>query len=129
MIRSLDHVNLRTADVDRMVRFYVDIIGLRQGDRPPFDFPGAWLYAGDRPVVHLVGVDVEPRASSPAGALSLEHFALFADGLGAFVGHLEAQGIAYRRSRQTGSGKTVINLRDPDGNRFHVDFEASRSDD
>jgi catechol 2,3-dioxygenase-like lactoylglutathione lyase family enzyme len=129
MIRWLDHVNLRTGDVDRLVRFYVEIIGLRQGERPPFDFSGAWLYAEDRPVVHIVQVDIDARVPSPAGALSLEHFALFADGLGAFIGHLDAQGVAYRRSQQTGSGKTVINLRDPDGNRLHVDFEAPSADD
>ena len=36
MIRWLDHVNLRTADVERMARVYVEVLGLRLGDRPPF---------------------------------------------------------------------------------------------
>ena len=132
MIQGLDHVNLRTSDVDRLVRFYVDIVGLRLGDRPPFDFGGAWLYAGDRPVVHVVEVADEPRSAAepsvPAPSLSLEHFAFAADGLEAFVGGLDAGDITYRRSRQLGSGKTVINLRDPDGNRLHVDFFAPSAD-
>jgi catechol 2,3-dioxygenase-like lactoylglutathione lyase family enzyme len=34
-------VNLRTADFERMARFYVEVLGLRLGDRPPFGFPGA----------------------------------------------------------------------------------------
>jgi catechol 2,3-dioxygenase-like lactoylglutathione lyase family enzyme len=126
MIRWLDHVNLRTADLERMVRFYVDVVGLRLGDRPPFAFPGAWLYAGERPVVHLVG---EPRAAAaalqgdPLTVLTLEHFAFAADDPESFQRRLEAQGIAYRRSLQTGSGRIVVNLRDPDGNRLHVDFD------
>jgi catechol 2,3-dioxygenase-like lactoylglutathione lyase family enzyme len=122
MIRWLDHVNLRTADVEGLARFYVEVIGLRRGERPPFPFSGAWLYAGERAIVHLVE-DVEPH--SPGGAaLSLEHFALAADGLEAFLARLDALAVAYRRSQQIGSsGKTVINLRDPDGNRLHIDFD------
>jgi catechol 2,3-dioxygenase-like lactoylglutathione lyase family enzyme len=126
MIRWLDHVNLRTADIERMVRFYVDVVGLRLGERPSFAFPGAWLYAGERPVVHLVG---EPSAAAaaiqgdPLTALTLEHFAFAADDPESFQLRLESQGIAYRRSLQTGSGRIVVNLRDPDGNRLHVDFD------
>jgi catechol 2,3-dioxygenase-like lactoylglutathione lyase family enzyme len=130
MIRWLDHVNLRTADVERMARFYVEVVGLRLGDRPPFEFPGAWLYAGERAVVHLVGEPREAAATAsaaspgdPPTALKLEHFAFAADDLEAFELRLEGKGIAHRRSVQTGTGRIVVNLRDPDGNRLHVDFD------
>ena len=53
-INGLDHLTLNTVDLEASRGFYVDILGLRDGDRPPFDSAGAWLYSGDRPIVHLV---------------------------------------------------------------------------
>ena len=59
-IGNLDHVNVRTSQLDAMIDWYSNILGLRQGDRPNFPFPGAWMYAGDQAVVHLVEVDGDP---------------------------------------------------------------------
>lgn len=124
MIRRLDHVNVRTANLQGMVRFYEDAIGLRQGERPPLGFPGAWMYAGDAAVIHLVGVADAPR---PDGALRLEHFAFSASGFQAFSSRLERLKVPFKLSRQPGTGNVVINLWDPDGNRLHVDFPASEA--
>jgi catechol 2,3-dioxygenase-like lactoylglutathione lyase family enzyme len=124
MIRWLDHVNIRTANLGGLVRFYEDALGLRAGERPPLGFPGAWLYAGDKPVIHLVGVEQTPR---PEGALRLEHFAFSADDLSEFLERLEKLGVPCKQSRQAGTGNIIVNLQDPDGNRLHVDFPASDS--
>ncbi len=59
-VHKLDHVNIHTADVDRMVEWYDRVLGMPAGDRPPFSFPGAWLYCGGQPTVHLVGVEAQP---------------------------------------------------------------------
>ncbi len=121
MIRFLDHVNVRTAALTGLVQFYEEVLGLKRGDRPDLGFPGAWLYAGERAVLHLVGVEQKPP---PQGVLSLEHFAFAASGLSAFLTNLERLGVPYQRSVQVGTGSIVINLKDPDGNRLHVDFPA-----
>jgi catechol 2,3-dioxygenase-like lactoylglutathione lyase family enzyme len=78
-LKRLDHVNLRTANLDAMVAWYGRILGMHPGPRPSFTFPGAWLYAEGHPVIHLVGVEVAPGAD-PAD-LRLEHFAISASGL------------------------------------------------
>jgi catechol 2,3-dioxygenase-like lactoylglutathione lyase family enzyme len=122
MIRSLDHVNIRTANLQLLARFYEEVVGLRQGERPPLGFPGAWLYAGERAVIHLVGVEQQPE---PQGALRLEHFAFVGSGLAELLAHLTKMGVPYQRSRQAGTGNVVINLKDPDGNRLHIDFAQS----
>jgi catechol 2,3-dioxygenase-like lactoylglutathione lyase family enzyme len=124
MIRWLDHVNIRTADLAGLVRFYQEALGLEAGERPPLGFPGAWMYAAGKPVIHLVGVE---RAPSPEGALRLEHFAFSADDLPGFLARLERLGVPCKQSRQAGTGNVVINLHDPDGNRLHVDFAASEA--
>jgi catechol 2,3-dioxygenase-like lactoylglutathione lyase family enzyme len=125
MIERLDHVNVRTSNLERLVRFYTEVVGLRLGERPPLGFPGAWMYAGDAPVIHLVGVAEPPR---PEVALRLEHFAFSARGLAEFLGRLERLKVDFKRTRQAGTGKIVINLWDPDGNRLHVDFAAAEAE-
>ena len=43
--------------------FYDRVLGMKAGDRPPFPFPGAWIYLGDTPVLHLVDVSDGQRAA------------------------------------------------------------------
>lgn len=47
-IRYLDHVNLRTTLLDRLMAFYGDVLGFSQGPRPDFAFDGAWFYCGEQ---------------------------------------------------------------------------------
>ncbi|MES1188707.1 MAG: VOC family protein [Myxococcales bacterium] len=124
MIRRLDHVNVRTSNLERLVRFYSEALGLEQGERPPLGFPGAWLYAGDQAVIHLVGVEQQPQ---PQGSLRLEHFAFSASNLPGFLERLARQGVEFKQSRQAGTGNVIINVQDPDGNRLHVDFPAAEA--
>ncbi|MDW3203962.1 MAG: VOC family protein [Alphaproteobacteria bacterium] len=119
-LRRLDHVNLRTARLERMVDFYTRVLGLTQGRRPSFDFPGAWLYCDGAPIVHLVGVDAPP--SPYRRDQQLEHFAIAADDMAGFLATLEAEGIAYHAVDLPDMPITQINLSDPDGNHLHVDF-------
>ena len=56
-LTSLDHCSIRTVKLEETKDFYTDALGLSIGDRPDFPFPGYWLYLGDTPVVHLVGID------------------------------------------------------------------------
>jgi catechol-2,3-dioxygenase len=122
---SLDHVNIRTAALGQMIAYYEGVVGLRNGPRPPFDFPGAWLYAGERAVVHLIGLQQPPGGSTRREALRLEHFALRAGGgadLRAFLAHLEKLGIAGDVVTLPDGSAVQVNLFDPDGNHIHLDF-------
>lgn len=122
-ITKLDHVNVRTTQLDVMVNWYCDVLGMTNGPRPDFPFSGAWIYAGDNAVVHLIGVEDDAGAGSES-ELKLEHFALSAKGLSAFVQRLEARGEKYRRGGIAQLNLVQINVSDPDGNHIHVDFAA-----
>lgn len=117
-LEAFDHVNIRTANLEAMVRWYEEVLGLARGWRPEFDFDGAWLYLGDQPIVHLVAVAAPPANLEP----KIEHFALRARGLKAFLARLEAKGISYWLGRPPGTDITQVNLFDPDGNHIHIDF-------
>ena len=57
LINSLDHCAIRTTKLQETRDFFVDILGLEDGERPDFPFPGAWLYTDSTAVIHLIGVD------------------------------------------------------------------------
>ncbi|WP_428650076.1 VOC family protein [Roseibium sp.] len=120
-IEKLDHVNLRTTQLDILIAWYGDILGMQPGPRPDFPFPGAWLYAGEAAAIHLVGIEGDPAVGSES-KLKLEHFAFTATGAEEFEQRLIARGEHYRRSVQPGTGAIAINVWDPDGNHIHVDF-------
>ena len=99
-VKKLDHVNIHTANVERMVEWYDRVLGMRAGDRPPFPFPGAWLYCGSEPTVHLVGVEKQPQVSG----VTLEHFAFSAVGLKDFLPRLEREKVRYDARKVPRSG-------------------------
>ncbi len=122
-ISGLDHITLNTADVDASRCFYVDVLGLREGDRPSFDSPGAWLYSGDRPIIHLVAGHGDGSASTGA----VDHVALRAKGLAGMIARLAAAGIAHETFTVPGLGLKQIFIRDPDGVRIELTFDANES--
>jgi catechol 2,3-dioxygenase-like lactoylglutathione lyase family enzyme len=121
---KLDHVNLRTTNVDLMVDWYGRVLGLKPAPRPGFPFPGAWLSAGngDAAAVHVVGVETPPGAYD--AAQQLEHFAFTATGLKDFLAHLRAEKVAYYCRVLPDTDARQINFHDCDGNHLHVDFLA-----
>lgn len=59
-VHKLAHCSIRSFDLEKPYRFYEKILGFKPGYRPPFDFPGVWLYmAGDEAdfgTVHITGI-------------------------------------------------------------------------
>jgi catechol 2,3-dioxygenase-like lactoylglutathione lyase family enzyme len=121
MLLALDHVNIRTARLADLRRFYVEALGLSDGPRPPFSFDGAWLYCGEQAAVHLVEVAAAPAGREPR----IEHFAFRAAGLADFLARLRRTGAAYGISLVPGSGNRQVNVFDPDGNHIEVQFAGS----
>jgi len=126
-IARLDHVNIRTTQLEAMVKWYSDLLDLQLGPRPNFSFGGAWLYAGEIAIVHLVEID-DDKAIGAGDSLKLEHFALRATGLEAFEAKLKERNEPYRRSEIAEFGLAQYNIWDPDGNHIHVDFVLTEND-
>lgn len=127
MIERLDHLNIRTAQLDAMIAWYSEFLGMTSGPRPPFPFPGAWMYANGFALVHMVGVDVEP-ASDPSD-LKLEHGAFRATGFQEMIAKLEAAGERYTIDPVPGFPIVQINVWDPDGNHLHIDYHSDEVPD
>ncbi len=125
-VNGIDHFNIRTRDLDRLCEFYTKVLGLEIGDRPPFDSPGVWLYAGGHPILH-VGVARDGngnggRDSDSDNTLPLDHIALEAEGLADAVKRLDGAGIEYRMFDVPGREMKQIFVRDPDGVTIELNF-------
>ena len=112
MAVSLHHVNIRARDLEETVAFYVDAIGLTEGWRPPFGFAGAWLYDGDRPIVHLtVGT-----FGGEGAAAGVDHIAFACEDLDGSLKRLDRLGVPYSPPRrQPATGIRQSFLADPNG--------------
>lgn len=108
-VTGVDHVNLETPQLDASVAFYQEVLGLELGWRPPFDVPGAWLYAGDRPVIHLVLRHDAPQAKDRP----VNHFAFQTTGLASLKERLTARGLDFEETTVPGTKIVQIFFRDP----------------
>ncbi len=122
-VQSLNHVTIRPRNMEATRNFYVDVIGLRDGERPPFRFPGHWLYAGDAPVIHLA--DKSNSASTGSGAVDHVAFAYEAEDFDRVLAALEAHGIECTRQTVPELGSRQLFIEDPDGVWVELNFPAA----
>jgi catechol 2,3-dioxygenase-like lactoylglutathione lyase family enzyme len=136
-IETLDHYSVRTDDVAKTQSFYEHAIGLRSGPRPNFSFPGAWMYAGDRAVVHIIGVEAKSsaniegyfgdRSDSHAGTGSFDHIAFIASDLDATRAHFRENKIDFRERTVPGLGLQQIFVFDPNGVKIELNFRIDQA--
>jgi catechol 2,3-dioxygenase-like lactoylglutathione lyase family enzyme len=123
---GLNHYTIRTADLARTRAFYVDVLGLPEGHRPPLGFPGHWLYVGDAPTVHLVGdrgardVGLPPREAGPTGLF--DHIAFSCTGLAEMRDRLRRHDIAFEERVVPRDRQTQLFLHDPDGVAVELNY-------
>ena len=122
----LDHVNIRTAQLDDMSAFYEGVLGLKRGKRPNFQFGGAWHYCGTNAIVHLV----ESVKKIKPGEAQVEHFALRAGGsMKTFQRKLRDHDAPYEMVPLLDINMVQVNVFDPDGNKIEVQYAATDKDD
>ncbi|HEY5070623.1 MAG TPA: VOC family protein [Caulobacteraceae bacterium] len=120
-LSRLDHVTVNCVDLDRSRAFYSQALGLSEGHRPPFDFPGAWFYLGDRPVVHLVGAPPSDRSLAPG---AFDHLAFEAGDFEGTLSRLRGLGLTPAEAAVPGARLRQIFVHDPDGVKIELNFRG-----
>ncbi len=135
-LSTLDHCSIRTVKLAETRNFYVDLLGMVDGDRPNFDFPGNWLYVEGKPVVHLVGVDPEDPsglieylggdidAASLHGSGAFDHVAFRAKDPETLIARLKEKGYAYRERKVPDLDLFQIFIEDPNGITVELNYWA-----
>lgn len=119
-IWDVDHVNVTTSDLERMRRFYTEVLGLTEGARPPFSRPGAWMYVGERAVVHISTGRVPVGQSSDA----FDHIAFKANDLEVTRARLRRHGFAFTEFGVPDRQLHQLFLRDPEGMQIELVFSG-----
>ena len=120
-IQGLDHINIHTSKREETLRFYTEMLDFQEGFRPPFDFPGAWLYAGERAVIHLV-----VREGVPGGIENpVDHVAFEAQGFEQTCNQLDAVGYPYKTADVPETKIRQMFLVDPNGVKLELNFSEN----
>ena len=142
-IGKLDHYSIRTLDVEASRKFYTDIMGFQVGFRPPFNFPGLWLY-NEKPypesygVVHIIGVDLNDPAGlkeylgdrdldSLKGTGTVDHMAFAATGLADMRARLKRHRIEYRERTVPSLGIHQVFIEDPSSVTIELNYPAAEA--
>jgi catechol 2,3-dioxygenase-like lactoylglutathione lyase family enzyme len=136
---KLAHYAIRTIDLDASSRFYTEVMGFRAGYRPPFDFPGVWLYMdGDETefgVVHLIGIDAanpnglqrylgERPGAAQAGTGVMDHIAFLASDWPHMRARCIAAGVTWVKRTVPSLNLLQIFLTDPTGVTIELNYPA-----
>ena len=124
-VTSMNHFTILTDDLDATLAFYAEHLALRPGPRPPFTFPGAWLYAegGNDPILHIVaGKD---RSVLVKGVL--DHMAYTGKDLAGTVAKLKAKGVSYELRRLPEYRTWQLFFFDPNNAKIEIDFDPAEA--
>ncbi len=115
MIQGLDHVNVRTINLEATVQFYQELLELQTGPRPPLASAGVWLYAGEKPLIHVSVV-----SELPTGESALNHFALLITDYDAMRRRLLDHHLSFQEVETPAWGMRQIFVQDPNGVRIEL---------
>ena len=124
-IMYLDHFNIRTPkeQLEHVKKFYIDVMGFREGFRPKLNSPGQWLYAGDKAIIHLS--EDEQRKTCKREDF-LDHIAMRCVGVNKFAKRLHDLSIEFRSANIPDIDLTQLFFKDPAGITIELNFEGER---
>ncbi len=131
---EINHVLVRTTHLKNMSQFLTQIADLTEGFRPPFNFPGTWLYSNDKPLVHLVEIDSKKEGQSDylgqqstvaeIGLGAVDHIAFTGGNYPQLIERLKQHHIEYFERIVPLTGEHQVFAEGPDGLRLELLFKA-----
>jgi catechol 2,3-dioxygenase-like lactoylglutathione lyase family enzyme len=127
MISTISHVAIKTADLDGTIRFYTEVLGMELKDRPPFEFPGAWVGTAEGgAIIHLYsgdpGLDVGGRPF--VGSAAVDHFSCNARGYAGYRRRFAEEGLDWREQAVPKTPLWQLFVYDPNGVMVELVFDS-----
>jgi catechol 2,3-dioxygenase-like lactoylglutathione lyase family enzyme len=134
-VRTLDHVNIRSARPEETVAFFTDVLGM-VCKAPPGAKPGGrggWVYdLNDPPVIHIGPAEARypgddenaaPR-EAPQGSGAIHHLALECVGFGEMLDKLKAAGLSVVINEVPQRELRQIFVDEPNGVTLELNFRG-----
>lgn len=121
---QIDHVTLRTADLEGTRDFLQSVLGVTVGYRPPFAFPGYWLYDGEDAVIHLIPGGGE---RGPRNAETIDHAGFRLEDYDGTREKLDRLVIAYQTMDLPDLGERRLFIHTPGGILLELVFRTGAS--
>ena len=122
-VSGMNHFTILTDNLDATLAFYKEHLDFSPGARPPFKFPGAWLYAagGSDAILHVIAW----REKKDLVKGVLDHMAFTAQDLPGSVAKLKSCGVGYELRKLPDYGTWQLFFNDPNGAKVELDFDAA----
>lgn len=123
-IEGLHHTAFCVTDLERARRFYDEVLGLAEIERPDFPFGGAWYRLGDGRQLHLI-VHERPLTLRGTGAIDARdgHIAFRIADYDAALAHLRAHGVECLERPGNVTPWKQLYVTDPDGNIIELNVD------
>ena len=123
MIKGINHFNLRSDEETMYILkdFYINIVGLKLGERPAFESKGFWLSADDKDVLHL-SVTKNNEAKDHHVNSTFDHLAFSAGNITSYKKILTDNNIEYSYREVPEIGTKQLFFEDPAGNGIELIF-------
>ena len=130
-LTKLEHYLVLSNNIDATRDFYVEVLGMQAGFRPPLGFPGHWVYIGDTPVIHIAewptytahskakGKHVSAQAE---GTGPVDHIAFGAQDYDSVLERIRKYGVPVQENNNPGNIVRQLFLFDPNGVKIEINF-------
>ena len=130
VVMGLFHIAIKTANLPASLDFYRNVLGLKDAQRPAFDFPGAWLACpalGGSAIIHLYagGPALGGSSTVALGSAAIDHVSLACIGFDAFRARFAAHQLPWREFLIPGTTLWQLFVYDPSGVQFELTFEGA----
>ena len=123
-IQTLHHAAVCVTDLERSKRFYGELLGLKELERPTFTMAGAWYELADGGLLHLI---VHPSPKTLRGTNEVDifdgHLAFRIDDYDRALAQLRASGIECFELPNNPTPWKQLFFTDPDGNEIELNVE------
>lgn len=122
-VNGINHINIEVSaeQLPKVRAFYEEILGLKPGFRAKSKRDGAWLYAGNTPVIHL---SVTEDWMNNVDKIHFNHVAFACSEVKTFKDHLDKHNIQYAFEQRSLADceMTQFFLHDPVGIKIELNF-------
>ena len=133
---AINHILLRTSDLEGMIQFFEQALELKNGYRPSFPFSGAWLWSDDKPLIHLSEATPDDKGQldylggkklianqKEVGTGIIDHIAFSGSDYQSLIQRLKHYQLTYFERLIPLTGEHQVFVEGPEGVRVEVQFE------